>query len=70
VRRVWLQLAAAAGAIFGGAWLIGLWAVGVVLVIAGLAAVADVLLRNSDRWDARQLGESHAEVLERWRRAP
>jgi hypothetical protein len=49
-----------------GAWLIGLWAVGIVLFMLGLVVAADALLRDDDRRTVSNLPSG--EVLERWRR--
>jgi len=60
------QLAVGVIAILAGAWLIGWWAVGVVLVLFGVLIIADALLKDDDPDVKHQL---HDEVLERWRRA-
>jgi hypothetical protein len=52
----------------GGAWLIGLWAVGLTLFLLGVVIAGDALLRDDDRRIA-QPSQSSSEVLERWRRA-
>jgi hypothetical protein len=49
-----------------GAWLIGWWAVGIVLVVLGALVAADAVLRDDDRPSKQQLSD---EVLERYRRA-
>ena len=62
-----VELASAVAVMLGGAWLIGWWAVGVVLVVIGVFVAADAVLRDDEGLERR----SHAtnEVLERWRRA-
>jgi hypothetical protein len=61
-----VQLVAAVVVMLAGAWLIGLWAFGLVLFMLGLVAAADALLRDDDR---RTVSNSpSSEVLERWRR--
>jgi fatty acid desaturase len=64
--RIVAQLVVGVIAILGGAWLIGWWAVGVVLVVFGVSIALDALVREDDRDDKRQF---HNDVLERWRRA-
>ena len=61
-----VQLAAAVVVMLAGAWLIGLWAVGIVLFMLGLVVAADALLRDDDRRTVSNLPSG--EVLERWRR--
>ncbi len=63
-----VQLVFAALVMLVGAWLIGWWAVGVVLVLAGLLVAVDAVLRDDTnvRESKQQLSN---EVLERWRRA-
>jgi hypothetical protein len=63
-----LQLLAAAGVILGGAWLISLWMVGIVLMLAGLGLGVDALLRDSGG-SSLQRPHTHEDVLERYRRA-
>jgi hypothetical protein len=62
-----VQLAAGFIVTLGGAWLIGWWAVGIVLVLTGVLIIADALLKDDDRPDRKH--QLHDEVLERWRRA-
>jgi hypothetical protein len=62
-----VQLAAAVVVMLAGAWLIGLWAVGIVLFMLGAVTAADALLRDDDRRTVSNLPSG--EVLERWRRA-
>jgi hypothetical protein len=62
-----VQLAAAVVVMLAGAWLIGLWAVGLVLFMLGAVTAADALLRDDDRRTVSNLPSG--EVLERWRRA-
>ena len=63
-----VQLVAAVGVMLGGAWLIGMWAVGLVLFLLGVAVAGDALLRDDDRRTATP-NQPSSEVLERWRRA-
>jgi len=52
-----------------GAFLIGWWAVGVVLIAVGALAAVDAVLRDDD--NHRRRGDVDANpVIERWRRAP
>jgi hypothetical protein len=67
VTRPVVQLAAAVVVMLAGAWLIGLWAVGLVLFMLGAVTAADALLRDDDRRTVSNLPSG--EVLERWRRA-
>jgi len=53
----------------GGAWLISLWMVGVVLMLAGLGLGADALLRTDDTAGSRSVETKHEDILERYRRA-
>jgi len=62
-----VQLAAGFIVTLVGAWLIGWWAVGIVLVLTGVLIIADALLKDDDRPDGKH--QLHDEVLERWRRA-
>ena len=65
--RIVAQLVVSVAVMLGGAWLIGWWAVGVVLLVFGALLALDALLRDEDgRDDKPQL---HNDVLERWRRA-
>jgi hypothetical protein len=61
-----VELAAAVMAMLFGAWLIGWWAVGIVLIVLGAVVAVDAVLRDDDRPSKHQL---HDEVLERYRRA-
>jgi fatty acid desaturase len=61
-----VELAAAVVAMLFGAWLIGWWAVGIVLILLGALVAVDAVLRDDDRPSKHQL---HDEVLERYRRA-
>jgi hypothetical protein len=63
-----LQLLAAAGVMLGGAWLISLWMVGLVLMVAGLGLGVDALLRDSGA-ARKPRPHTHEDVLERYRRA-
>jgi hypothetical protein len=66
------QLLTAAGVMVGGAALIGLWMVGIVLMVAGAGWGVDALLRN-DNTDTsatrRTVQDAHEDVLERYRQA-
>ena len=62
-----VELAAAVAVMLAGAWLVGWWAVGIVLILVGAAVAADAVLRDDDgRLSKQQLSD---EVLERYRRA-
>ena len=61
------ELVAAVAVMLGGAWLIGWWAVGVVLVMFGVLIAVDAVLRDDVRRTSKNLPLN--EVLERWRRA-
>jgi hypothetical protein len=67
VTRPFVELIAAILIMLAGAWLIGWWAVGIVLVFVGLGVAIDAVLRD----DANRVtkGQLSNEVLERWRRA-
>src|SRR5262245_57729967 len=60
------QLLAAIGGMCGGAWLIGPWMVGIVLMLGSAAWGADAFLRDDGKKPA--VG-THDAVLERFRRA-
>ena len=62
-----VELAAAVVVMLGGAWLIGWWAVGVVLVAVGALVAVDAVLRDDPGRQRKSLPSN--EVLERWRRA-
>jgi hypothetical protein len=68
VNTVLAQLSVAVAVMLGGAALIGLWVVGVVLMVGGLLLAADAVLRDSTDTSLRR-PVSHEDVLERWRRA-
>ena len=61
------QLAVGVALMLTGAWLIGWWAVGVVLVLFGVLVIADAVLKEDGEPDSKRV--FHDEVLERWRRA-
>ena len=64
-----VELAAAVAVMLAGAFLIGWWAVGVVLVLLGALVAADAVLRDDDGHHRR--GDVNPNpVIERWRRAP
>jgi len=50
-----------------GAWLIGWWAVGIVLVVVGGLIAVDAVLRDAPGRQSKNRPSN--EVLERWRRA-
>ena len=62
-----LQLLAGVVIMLVGAWLIGWWAVGCVLILFGILAIGDAILREDSGTDSKRV--FHDEVLERWRRA-
>ena len=62
-----VELAAAVVVMLAGAWLIGWWAVGVVLITVGAAVAVDAVLR--DDVGRKPKNRPSNEVLERWRRA-
>jgi ABC-type transport system involved in cytochrome bd biosynthesis fused ATPase/permease subunit len=66
MRRPAVELAAAVATMLAGAWLIGWWAVGIVLILLGALLAVDAVLRDDDRPSKQQLSD---EVLERYRRA-
>jgi len=69
VTRPIVELVAAVAVMLAGAWLIGWWAVGIVLVLLGALAAADAVLRDDD--GHRRRGDVDVNpVIERWRRAP
>ena len=64
------QLAYAAALAVGGAWLIALWAVGLVIILFAALLGVDAVLR--DGRPAKQVDEMkswHEEILDRWREA-
>lgn len=65
--KVVAQLAVGVVVALVGAWLIGWWAVGLVLVALGALIALDALLRDEDGANAKR--HLHDDVLERWRRA-
>jgi hypothetical protein len=67
VTRPVVELAAAVVVMLVGAWLVGWWAVGCVLIVVGGLVAVDALLRD-DTGRARR-SQATNEVLERWRRA-
>jgi hypothetical protein len=62
------QLLSAVGGMCGGAWLIGPWMVGIVLMLGSAAWGADAVFRRDDGKKPSDLG-SHDAVIERYRRA-
>lgn len=63
-----VQLAAGVVVMVGGAWLISLWMVGIVLMLTGLGLGADAVLRDTGDSPQQRL-HSHEDVLDRYRRA-
>jgi hypothetical protein len=64
------QLVYAAALAVGGAWLIALWAVGLVLILfAGLLGVDAVLRDGRPANKADEMKTRHEEILDRWREA-
>jgi hypothetical protein len=64
------QLAYAAGLAVGGAWLIALWAVGLVIILfAALLGVDAVLRDGRPAKPADEMRTRHEEILDRWREA-
>lgn len=54
----------------GGAWLIAMWAVGLVLIVFAVMVGADAVLRErapASRTD--EMRTRHEEILDRWREA-
>ena len=51
-----------------GAWLIALWAVGLLLIVIAVFLCVDALLRENKPTKPAQLTR-HEEILERWRNA-
>ena len=62
-----VQVVAAGAVMVGGAALIALWMVGVMLIVAGLLLALDALLRETPA--APEQVHGHEDVLERYRRA-
>jgi hypothetical protein len=62
-----LQLAVGVIAMLAGAWLIGWWAVGCVLILFGVLVILDAVLKDDRGPEMKRV--FHDEVLERWRRA-
>jgi hypothetical protein len=62
-----LQLTAGVIAMLGGAWLIGWWAVGLVLILFGVLIILDAVLKEEP--EPKMKRKYHDDVLERWRRA-
>ena len=62
-----LQLAVGVIAMLAGAWLIGWWAVGLVLILFGVLVIVDAVLKEDRGPEMKRV--FHDEVLERWRRA-
>ena len=62
-----IQLVVAGAVMVGGAWLISLWMVGIVLMLLGLGLGADAVLR--DDGNATTQRHTHEDILERYRRA-
>lgn len=67
LRSPYVQMVAAACLMVAGAWLIAIWMVGAVLMVAGLLWTFDALLRDSGQ--AKDVKGTHEQVLERWKQA-
>jgi len=68
--RAGVQLAFAALVALGGAWLVGWWLVGLVLIVIASCVGLDAVLRDDGRNDLAGAKQQLAdEVLERYRRA-
>ena len=65
LRSATLQIVVAGLVMMGGGALIGLWVVGLMLIVAGLMLGADALLRD-DRKDTQT---AHEDILDLYRRA-
>ena len=63
-----VQLAVGVAVMVGGAWLISLWMVGIVLMLTGLGLGADAVLRDTGDSPQQRL-HTHEDVLDRYRRA-
>ena len=64
------QLAYAAGLAVGGAWLIALWAVGLVIILFSALLGVDAVLRDGrPASKADEMKTRHEEILQRWREA-
>jgi hypothetical protein len=67
LRGTTVQIAAGGLVMVAGAWLIGLWVVGIVLMVTGFGLGVDALLRNDDTaHDLRTA--AHEDIMERYRR--
>ena len=55
-------------ALFGG-WLIGLWAVGLLLIVFAGLLIVDAVLRDTGAAGEERPQTRHDEILERWRNA-
>lgn len=64
-----LQLCLALVAAVGGAWLVGMWMVGVVVMLAAVGVGLDAVFRNRPDDDTAPPTDGHEAVLDRWRRA-
>jgi hypothetical protein len=69
VTRPVVQLAAAVVVMLAGAWLIGWWAVGVVLIVVGVLIAVDAVLRDDGPDVSDMKRQLSNDVLERYRRA-
>ena len=70
--RAVIQLAFAAIIALGGAWLVGWWLVGIVLIVIAGCLAADAVLRDDGKNAENVAQVKHQladEVLERYRRA-
>lgn len=66
-RKPVAQLGYAAVLALAGAWLIAIWAVGVVLIVFAALLAADALLRDDATPEDAPTKTTHDEILERWR---
>ena len=65
----YMQLLVAFAAAVGGAWLIAMWAVGLVIIVCAMLVAADAVLRD-DRAEKKAEPETrHEEIMDQWRKA-
>ena len=63
------ELLVALAAAVGGAWLIALWAVGLVIIVFAMLVAADAVLRDSGKSEKPVEQTRHDEIMEQWRKA-
>ena len=63
------QLAYATAVALFGAWLIAMWAVGLLLIVFAGLVMADAVLRDGRSDDRSEPESRHEEIMEHWRRA-